>query len=186
MLRHHRPMEIEIPTLETERLILRPWREEDVEPFFTLMQDDDVVRFIGDRRIPTLEEVWRAVAGWIGHWFLRGYGLWAVDERESGELVGRIGLINPAGWPGLEVGYTLGKRWWGRGYATEGAAAARDWAFENLPADELISLIDPANSGSINVARKLGETPKGEVDLWGHRVLVYAITRRAWQEAQPD
>src|SRR5688500_8386833 len=112
-------MQIDIPTIQTERLVLRAFHEDDTEPLFQLMQDPEVVRYIGDRRIPTRQEVWRAIAGWIGHWALRGYGLWAVDDRESGELVGRIGLINPADWPGPEVGYTIGKRWWGLGLASE-------------------------------------------------------------------
>ena len=174
-------MQIEIPTLETKRLRMRAFREDDTEPLFELMQDPDVVRYIGDRRIPTRQECWRAIAGWLGHWALRGYGLWAVDDRQTGELVGRIGLINPADWPGVEVGYAIGKRWWGRGYATEGAVAARDWGFAHLKVDELISLIDPENTGSIGVARKLRETLTGDYDLWGHRVLVYAITRAAWE-----
>jgi RimJ/RimL family protein N-acetyltransferase len=148
------------------------------------MQDPEVVRYIGDRRVPSRQEVWRAIAGYIGHWALRGYGLWAVDDRETGALVGRIGLINPAEWPGLEIAYTIGKRWWGRGIATEGARAAMDWAFRNLDFDELISLIDPANTASIGVATRLGEALKGEYDLWGNRVLVYAISRTSWQEEE--
>ena len=180
----HPRMQIDIPILETERLVLRPFRDDDTDPLFELMQDPDVVRYIGDRRIPTRQECWRAIAAWIGHWVLRGYGLWAVDDRESGALVGRIGLINPVDWPGPEIGYTVGKRWWGRGLATEGARAAMDWAFSTLDFDELISLIDPANTASIGVATKLGETPKGETDLWGHQVLVYAITREAWADAR--
>lgn len=175
-------MEINVPVLETGRLRLRAFGEQDTDPLYELMQDPDVVRYIGDRRVPTRQEVWRAIAGYIGHWALRGYGLWAVDDRETGELVGRIGLINPAEWPGPEVAYTIGKRWWGRGLATEGARAAMDWAFRNLDFDELISLIDPANVASIGVAARLGETLKGDYDLWGNRVLVYAISRTSWQE----
>lgn len=174
-------MEIDFPTLETNRLILRPFREADVEPLYALMQDPDVVRYIGDRRVPTRQECWRGIAGWIGHWALRGYGLWAVEERESGEFIGRIGLINPVDWPGPEVGYTIGKRWWGRGYATEGARAAMDWGFERVGFDELISLIDPGNTASVGVATKLGETLRGETELFGHRVLVYGIDRAAWE-----
>jgi RimJ/RimL family protein N-acetyltransferase len=125
-------MEIGIPTLETERLLLRPLTEADVGPLHAIMQDADVMRYIGDRRIPTLQETWRGVAGWIGHWALRGYGLWAVEERASGALIGRIGLINPVDWPGPEVGYMIGKPWWGRGYATEAARAALDWGFTTI------------------------------------------------------
>lgn len=171
---------IAIPVLETDRLRLRGFSEDDTEPLFALMQDPDVVRYIGDRRMPTRQETWRAIAAYIGHWALRGYGLWAVDDRETGELVGRIGILNPLEWPGPEIAYTIGKRWWGRGLATEGARAARDWGFANLDVDELISLIDPANASSIAVATRLGERHTGETDLWGNRVLVYAIGRDEW------
>jgi RimJ/RimL family protein N-acetyltransferase len=174
-------MRIDVPVLETERLRLRGFGEEDAEPLFALMQDPDVVRYIGDRRLPTRQETWRAIAGYIGHWALRGYGLWAVDDRQSGELVGRIGILNPPDWPGPEVAYTIGKRWWGRGLATEGARTARDWGFETHGFEELVSLIDPANTASIAVASHIGETLKGEHDLWGNRVLVYAIRRSDWR-----
>jgi RimJ/RimL family protein N-acetyltransferase len=174
-------MEINYPTLETERLLLRPFTEADVEPYFALMQDPDVMRFVGDRRVPKLQETWRAVAALIGHWVLRGYGQWAIVERETEQLVGRTGIINPIDWPGPEVGYLLGKRWWGRGYATEAAQAAMDWGFDAIGFDRLISLIDPANAPSIAVATRLGETLSGEVDLWGHRVLVYGIGREEWR-----
>jgi RimJ/RimL family protein N-acetyltransferase len=179
-------MEMDYPVLETERLLLRPFREADVEPLFALMQDPDVVRYVGDRRIPTRQEVWRSVAGWIGHWALRGYGLWAIEERASGELIGRAGLINPMDWPGPEVGYLLGRNWWGHGYATEAAQTAMDWGFEHIGFDRLISLIDPANAPSIAVALRLGETHDGEVDLWGNRVLVFGIDRDRWASVRGD
>jgi RimJ/RimL family protein N-acetyltransferase len=174
-------MEISIPVIHTDRLVLRGFTEDDTEPLFAMLQDPDVVRYIGDRRIPTRQETWRAIAGYLGHWALRGHGLWAVEERASGELVGRIGILNPLEWPGTEVAYTLGKPWWGRGFATEGARAAMDWGFENLGVDELISLIDPDNAASLAVATRLGERLKGEHDLWGNRVLVYAIGRDEWE-----
>lgn len=180
---------MQVPTLTTDRLLLRPFVEDDVEPYFALMQDPDVVRYIGDRRVPTLQETWRSVAALIGHWVLRGYGQWAIVERASDELVGRSGIINPIDWPGPEVGYMLGKRWWGRGYATEAAAAAMSWGFTTIGFDRLISLIDPANGASIAVATRLGETPAGETELWGNRVLVYGIDRADWlarQQEQPS
>ena len=179
-----RPMEIPYPTLATERLLLRPFREPDVAALCELMEDPDVVRYIADRKVPTLQECWRAIAGRIGHWALRDYGMWAVEERNSGDFIGRVGIINPAEWPGAEVGYTLGKRWWGRGYATEAARAAMAWGFEERDFDRLISLIDPGNRASIAVAERLGESLSGETDLLGHHVLVYAITREAWEARQ--
>jgi RimJ/RimL family protein N-acetyltransferase len=168
---------LEIPTLETERLTLRPFRENDLTAFWELSQDPDVVRHVGDRHVPTLQETWRAIAGWIGHWALRGYGQWAIEDRASGRIIGRTGIINPAEWPGPEVGYLLGRAWWGRGFATEAAGAAMDWGFEQVGFSDLISLIDPDNLASIAVATRLGESLRGEVDLLGHRVLVYGISR---------
>lgn len=173
-------VQLAIPTLETERLTLRPFREEDVVPFFELSQDPHVMRYLADRRVPTLQETWRAVAGWIGHWALRGYGIWAIEERDSASLIGRAGIINPADWPGPEVGYMLGREWWGRGYATEAAQAAMDWGFEQIGFDELISLIDPANTASIAVATRLGESLRGEAEVMGHPVQLYRISRAEW------
>lgn len=174
-------MQLAIPSLETERLTLRPFREADVAPFFELSQDPDVMRYVGDRRVPTLQEVWRGIAGWIGHWALRGYGQWAIEERSSGRLIGRAGIINPAEWPGAEVGYLLGRAWWGHGYATEAARAAMDWGFEQFDFSDLISLIDPDNTASIAVATRLGESLRGETDLLGNRVLIYGISRSEWE-----
>jgi len=174
-------MQLAIPTLETERLTLRSFRDDDVGALFELSQDPDVVRYVGDRRVPTLQETWRAVAGWLGHWTLRDYGQWAVEERASGRFIGRAGIINPVDWPGPEVGYLLGRDWWGHGYATEAAQAAMDWGFREIGFDELISLIDPANTASIAVATRLGEILRDDIEMWGHRVQRYAITRQAWQ-----
>ena len=124
------------------------------------------------------------VAGWIGHWALRGYGQWAIEERESGHFIGRAGIINPADWPGPEVGYLLGRPWWGRGYATEAARAAMDWGFREKGFTDLISLIDPENHASIAVATRLGETRRGETEVMGHHLLVYGISRAEWAAVQ--
>ena len=79
-------------------------------------------------------ETWRHMAFMVGHWQLRGYGPWAVEEKASGELVGRVGFLNPEGWPAFELGWTLARKFWGRGYATEAARRALDYGFgaENL------------------------------------------------------
>ncbi|MEP7105912.1 MAG: GNAT family N-acetyltransferase [Chloroflexota bacterium] len=174
-------VQLAIPTLETERLTLRPLNEADATALFDVSQDPDVVRFVGDRHVPTLQEAWRAVAGWIGHWALRGYGQWAIEERASGRFIGRAGIINPADWPGPEVGYLLGRPWWGRGYATEAASAAMDWGFREIGFEDLISLIDPANTASIAVATRLGETLRRETEVMGHHVLLCGIGRADWQ-----
>lgn len=170
-----------IPTIETKRLTLRPFREADTTALFELSQDPDVMRWVGDRRAPTRQEAWRAVASWLGHWDLRGYGQWAIEERASSRFIGRAGIINPAEWPGPEVGYLLGKPWWGHGFATEAAGAAMDWGFGQIGFADLLSLIDPANQPSIAVATRLGESLRGEFDLSGDTVLIYGISRTDWE-----
>jgi hypothetical protein len=93
----------------------------------------------------------------LGHWQLRGYGMWALIEQATGRLIGRAGLYNPEGWPGLEAGWLLARDRWGRGFATEAGRAVLTYAFTHLSADHVISLIHPANTASIRVAERLGE-----------------------------
>jgi RimJ/RimL family protein N-acetyltransferase len=170
-------------TLETERLILRMFREDDFEQYARLCADPEVVRYLGEGKTLDRGEAWRQMAMIVGHWGLRGYGPWAVEERGSGNLVGRIGFLNPEGWPGFELGWVLGRGYWGKGYATEGARRALAHAFAEMGRDHVISLIHPANSGSIRVAERLGERLEGRTELFGHEVLIYGIDRAAWQAA---
>lgn len=161
--------------LDTARLRLRQFRESDLDAYHTFCSDEEVMRFLG----PTLNrhDAWRSMATVLGHWQLRGYGLWAVEEKASGALVGRIGCWKPEGWPELEIGWTLARAFWGRGYATEAAAASRDFAFRELGATHVISLIDRRNLASIRVAERIGETFEREVKVNGNDVLQYGVAR---------
>ena len=163
-------------TLETERLILRMWREADFEAYAELCADPEVMRYLGGK-VFDRTEAWRHMASMIGHWHLRGYGIWAVEEKESGSLVGRIGCINPEGWPGFEVGWTLKREFWGKGYATEAARRALEYGFKELDKPHVISLIHPENRASIRVAERLGETLEGNARVFDTDVLVYGIDR---------
>jgi RimJ/RimL family protein N-acetyltransferase len=167
-------------TLETERLVMRWFRESDFEQYSRICADGEVMRFLNDGRPMTDLEVWRQMAYFVGHWQFRGYGLWAVEEKHSGNLVGRIGFLNPTGWPGFELGWTLGRESWGKGYATEGASRALDYAFTELDRDHVISLIAPENFGSIKVAERLGEKVEGRTEVMGRDVLIYGIDRDQW------
>ncbi len=172
-----------IPRLETERLALREWRADDYEPLAQFLADPQTMRFIGG--VMGRTDAWRSLAVLLGHWVLRGYGAWAVERKSDHALIGRVGLIHPEGWPQVELGWTLGRSYWGQGYASEAAAAALDYAFVTQKLDRMISLIDPENAASQAVAWRIGET-KGEpcklhsagkdfdVDIW-------AITRDEWQ-----
>ena len=143
----------------------------------TMMADPEVTRYLGDGRPLSRADAWRQLAMFAGHWMLKGFGLWAVEERATGKLLGRIGCLEPEGWPAFEVAYTLGRAAWGHGYAREGAAAALRHARETLGRQDVISIIRPANAGSIRVATFLGATPDGTVEFFGAPALIYRYPR---------
>src|SRR5438552_4208141 len=170
-------------TLETDRLTLRMLRESDFDAYAEMCADPEVMRYIGDGQPLVRPMAWRNLAMMVGHWSLRGYGLWAAAERSSGTLAGRIGFWNPEGWPGIEVGWSLRRSFWGRGYATEGARTALQFAFTELQQPHVISLIHPENAASIRVAQRLGERLHGSTELLGKPALIYRINRAEWEAA---
>ncbi len=169
-----------IPQLETQRLILRGFRPQDFDAYAQMCTDPEVMRYIGDGTPLSYQESWRNIALMLGHWQLRGYGMWAVEECQSGEMIGRIGCWQPEGWPGFEVGWMLRQTHWGRGLATEGATAAMDYAFRELQQSHVLSLICPENTASIRVAQKLGEKLEVTTKIFSREVLIYGICREDW------
>ncbi|HEX6730000.1 MAG TPA: GNAT family N-acetyltransferase [Pyrinomonadaceae bacterium] len=167
------------PVLETDRLTLRMWREEDFEPYSEMCADPEIMRYLGRGKTLNRFEAWRQMAFLVGHWDLLGYGHWAVEEKASGRFAGRVGFLNPVGWPGFEIGWTLGRQFWGKGYATEAARRALQFAFDDLDRSHVISLIHPGNHASIRVAERLGEKLEGNTELMGNNVLIYGIDRPA-------
>jgi RimJ/RimL family protein N-acetyltransferase len=171
------------PVIETERLLLRPTALEDFEPWCAMMADEEVARFIGGVQTPS--QVWRSLMSVAGSWTLHGWSFFSVVEKTTNSWIGRLGPWTPHGWPGLEVGWTLTRAAQGKGYATEGAAAAIDWAFDKLGWTEVIHCIDPENIASARVAERLGSRNLGPgklpppfesapVDIWGQ-------SREAWR-----
>src|SRR3954469_199019 len=171
------------PTIETERLILRPPQAEDLDGWAELMGDEEAARFIGG--VQPRAGSWRGLATMTGSWALHGFGMFSVIEKESGRWIGRLGPWRPEGWPGTEIGWAIVRDRWGRGYAAEGATAATNWAFDTLGWSEVIHSIAPENVGSQRVAQKLGSRVLGPgklpppyendtVDLWGQ-------TRDEWR-----
>ncbi|HEY3349090.1 MAG TPA: GNAT family N-acetyltransferase [Thermoanaerobaculia bacterium] len=160
----------------TERLHLRPFRPDDFEAHAAICADPEVMRFIRAGAL-TRSDSWWQLARYMGHWQLRGYGLWAVVERASERLVGHMGFLDPEGGHGFEMGWALAREAWGRGYALEGTREALDYAFGTLGRDHVACVIRPDNARSIRLAGRLGARLEGELEEGGTRLLVYGIAR---------
>jgi len=147
-----------------------------------MLADEDVARFIGGPQHRA--GAWRSMATMAGSWFLRGFGMFSAIEKESGRWVGRIGPCYPEEWPGTEIGWALIRSAWGKGYATEAAAATMDWVFQHLGWTDVIHCITPENRGSIAVARRLGSRDRGPGRLpppYEHvPLLIWGQTREEW------
>jgi RimJ/RimL family protein N-acetyltransferase len=165
------------PVLATERLVLRGWREEDFEPFAAFWADEESARHVGG--VCDRNAAWRIFATFLGHWALRGYGFWALEEKASGELAGYCGLWKPEGWPQEELGWSLLRHARGKGLVTEAALRVRRYAYEDLGLTTLISFVDPENAPSAAVAERLGARRDGQFELRGTMVDIWRHLDRA-------
>jgi RimJ/RimL family protein N-acetyltransferase len=163
----------EIPVVETERLVLRAFRNDDLDAFAAMSADAEVMRYIGPGETVDRNGTWRSMAVFNGHWSLRGFGMWAIERKGDGTFIGRTGLHHPPYWPDLEAGWLLGRGAWGQGFAREAAAAVLAFARRRLPARRLVSYIRPGNQRSVRVALALGATHEGTAELLGTPVEVY-------------
>jgi RimJ/RimL family protein N-acetyltransferase len=163
--------------IETERLILRGIDpERDFEPWAKAMADEDTVRYLGTKPM-NRAEAWRSMAVVMGHWAIRGYGFFSLEDKATGAWVGRVGPWYPEGWPAPEVGWTTSPDFRGRGYATEAARAAIDYAFAALRWPQVIHVIMEGNEPSIALAKRVGSTlikeQQGVAGVTDQRVLIY-------------
>lgn len=181
-----RLLEVSGPRIETERLILRPWHASDIAPNSAMLGHPGTARFITVDGRPVTTEIagWRNAAVMTGHWALHGFGMFVVEEKSSGNYVGRVGPWCPPGWPGFEVGWGIAPEFRGKGYAVEAARAAIDWSFAAFEIDRIIHCIDRENVASQGVARRLGARKNGEIDLFGHVGDEWVTERAVWMQSQ--
>ena len=167
--------------LETERLILRPPRMEDFNAWAAFLDDEEATRFIGRQVRPM---AWRSFMTMMGCWHMTGIAMFSVIEKSSGKWVGRLGPWFPEGWPQEEVGWGIAREHWNKGYATEGATAAIDFAFYVLGWPEVIHCIHVDNKASQGVAKRLGAKNLRRVQMpvpfEGHAVEAWGQTREEW------
>ena len=160
--------------LETARLRLRTWRDDDIDAMARINADPAFTRYLTPDGQPfTRTQSEEALARWRAHWDEHGFGLWAVEERATGQFLGRIGCLEPEGFPAFEIAYTLAREAWGRGFAREGAAAALRFARETLGRTAIASIIRPANVASIRVAQSLGAVAGETVEFFGAPSVLY-------------
>jgi RimJ/RimL family protein N-acetyltransferase len=177
-------------TLTTSRLSLRRWREDDVPAMAAINADPEVMRWIG-AGTPIEENATAAgTARSEQHWKTHGFGLFAVEIRATGQLAGFTGLntpyLLPEVLPAVEIGWRLGRQFWGRGIATEAARAALDFGFTDRGLDRIVSIHKVGNDTSGRIMQKLGMQLDREItDGHGHRVRVYAISQDEFRQAGP-
>jgi RimJ/RimL family protein N-acetyltransferase len=175
-------MNVPDPILETERLVLRPPRREDFDAYAELVGDEEAARYIGGHM--TRAAAWRKFLQMPGAWAVQGFGMFSIVAKDSGAWLGQLGPWKPEGWPGNEVGWAFLRSAWGKGYATEAAVAAMDYAVDVLGWDDVIHCIDPANRASQALAQRLGSRNRGSgrlpapyedatIEVWGQ-------TREQW------
>ena len=143
-----------IPVRETQRLILRGWRESDFESYANFKLDKDASRFVSSAENP--HAAWREMAYMAGHWQLRGFGMWSVVLKATGQNIGHCGTYFPHGWPEPEIGWAIFPEYQRQGFAHEAASEALRHANQVLGWTTAISLIANENVPSIALAKKLG------------------------------
>ena len=164
--------------LETERLLIRPIRPEDAEQLHVVYGDPDVMRCIPSGPADSLDTTRQRVARYIDYQDRYGHSLWAIVEKASGRVVGDCGLFPVEGrGPEVEVAYRLARAVWGRGYATQAAAACLGYGFDRLGLDRIIAITDPDHWASRRVMEKLGMTYAGTRAFYGREMVEYAATR---------
>ncbi len=164
--------------LETPRLRMRPFAPEDLENFFVLGSDPEVMRYISNGVPRPRAEAADALTKLVDHWQTHGFGVWFLEDRQTGQFLGRCGLRRlPAINAEVELLYTLMRHAWGRGIATEAAAASLQYAFDVLKLQRIIALAEPANRASWRIMEKLGMKREKTAPYLGVEVVWYAIER---------
>ena len=165
--------------IETARLRLRPFTLDDVPAYAAVRANPTVMRFFPPTGETPAQAATRLVDHFMGHWREPGYGPWAAIEKSTGMFLGHLGLRFLPEFGETEILYMLDDAVWGRGYATEGAIAARDFAFDRLGLGRVMAIARPENQASTRVMEKVGLTYERMADFRGHQLAYYALDRTA-------
>ena len=145
-----------VPVLETRRLMIRGFMLSDLDDYMVMVSDPEVVRYIADGEPLNSDMAWQSLAYMIGHWQLAGLGLWALEDKVSGRVIGRAGIYNAPGWFGPELGWMLCRDFQGIGLASEAAESIMKWYESNGTDKPLISVVHPDNKPALKLVKRLG------------------------------
>jgi len=168
--------------IETNRLILRPPRKEDLETYAKIMGAREVGYWFPKGDGYTREESEKSLDAILKHWDKHGYGIWAIINKANGHLIGRCGLNLIPETSEVEVDFVLTPNSWGKGYATEAAKAALAYGFRKLKLENIIALAKPENTASRRVIEKIGMHFKRNAQYWGITCAYYAISKLQFAE----
>lgn len=168
-----------IPSIETERLLLRPWTLGDGQAWFDILREPDILQYFPNPEPPERVKAEAYITHHLAHWTQYGYGHWAIVTPGDGRIIGWCGLEHLSELDEVEVAYLLSRGAWGRGYASEAARAAIEFGFEKAGVPGIIGLVDPENHASIRVLEKCGLRLADRIRLWGMEMLRYRIGRAA-------
>jgi len=172
-----------IATLTTQRLILRAFTGEDVDPMTDILSEEGVLRYFPKTEPLPRDRVEKMIASLLKHWEERGYGLWAVESQASGALMGRCGLQYLADTDEVEVDFILGKPFWGQGFGTEAGRASVRYGFEDLGLARVVGIAHEENRASQRVLEKLGMEMVEQRAFFGIPCYRYAVERPAYDRA---
>lgn len=170
-------MKTNIPTIITQHLTLRPLTMNDIEAMFHVFSEQDMLKYFPNPNPPTMERVQKMIENQIQHWEEHGLGWWAVVPQGETEVAGWSGLQYLPETNETEVGYMLSRKFWGRGYSTEGARAGLEFGFKTLDIDQIVGLVHPENIASQRVLLKCGMTFTYQANYFGMEMFRYQITR---------
>jgi ribosomal-protein-alanine N-acetyltransferase len=168
-----------MPSIETERLLLRMVRRADLDDLAALFADPQVMRFVGDGQVASREVAERALDSIIKHWQTQGFGRWTIVDKQTRKFVGFGGLRSLFGTP--ELVYHLARQHWGKGLATEAARAVLRFGFEERDCESIVAIIKPGNAASIRVLEKLGMQFEKETRYYDIDVVQYRLARKDFQ-----
>jgi RimJ/RimL family protein N-acetyltransferase len=171
-----------IPTLTTPRLVLRAFTKEDVDAMYYVLREEDVLRYFPPTDPLPRDRVQKMILGLLKHWDARGYGLWAVESRSTGVLMGRCGLQWLPDTEEVEVDFILGKAFWGQGFATEAGRASLQYGFEELRFERVAGIVHVENIASQRVLEKLGMALVEQREFFGMECYRYAIERSSYNK----